>query len=153
MIHSRQSHGVQGKQELEYLEGWQRARAELDNFRRRMAGEQSRRDEQSRVLAVSHLLTVAEHFQAIVKHVPPDLQNHAWVQGVLHVAREFEQVLKDQGVEVINQVQIAFDPTVHEAVDQEKTSEAKSGLVLEIIQPGYKLGDSVLKPARVKVSA
>lgn len=153
MIYSSQSHGKARVQETEYLEGWQRARAELENVRKRLASEQALRDQRARASLLANLLTVAEHFQAVVKHVPPDLQSQAWAQGVLHVAREFEQVLQDQGIEIINQTHIMFDPAVHEAVGQGKSKEAKSGLVLEIIQPGYKLGELILKPARVKISA
>lgn len=153
MIYASQSHGKARVQESEYLEGWQRARAELDNFRKRVVSEQASRDQRARASLLAKLLTVAEHFQAVVKHVPSDLQNQAWAQGVLHVAREFEQVLQDQGVEIINQAQVVFDPALHEAVSQAQNSEAKSGVVLEIIQPGYKLGELILKPARVKISA
>lgn len=152
MIYSSQAHAQGGKREAEYLEGWQRARAELQNYRKRVQAGQASRDEQARAAALAELLTIAEHFQAIVRHVPVELNNNSWVQGVLHVAREVEMLLESQGVVAVSEVNVPFNPSLHEAVEQVKYSAAQTGFVLEIIQPGYKLGDRVLKPARVKVS-
>jgi Molecular chaperone GrpE (heat shock protein) len=153
MVHSSQTHGFKRAAEEEYLAGWQRARAEFDNFRKRVSRDQQAYSQQARAAAVASLLGVADNFQAIVKHVPPELKDHTWAQGVLHVARQFEQLLQENGVTPIHETGVAFDPAFHEAVEQVKQKESQSGLVIEIIQPGYKLGDNVLKPARVKVSA
>lgn len=153
MIHATQTHGVPSAAEAEYLAGWQRARAELDNFRKRITAQQQEYGQQARAAAVASLLVLADNFQAIVKHVPPELEPHSWTQGVLHVARQFEQLLQGYGVALIAETGVPFNPALHEAIAQVKQKEMESGLVAEIIQPGYKLGENVLKPARVKVSA
>lgn len=154
MIHSTQSHSVPRPEEAEYLDGWRRARAELDNFRKRLQGQDKQRASLAQAAALSELLPVADHFQAMIRHIPKELEKNTWAQGVLHVAREFEQVLQSQGLSVISQANVPFDPTIHEAVDQEKSADGKtSGMVLEIVQPGYKMGERVLKPARVKISS
>ncbi|MEK7557278.1 MAG: nucleotide exchange factor GrpE, partial [Patescibacteria group bacterium] len=103
--------------------------------------------------AVQLLLSLADNFQAVVKHVPSELTEHSWTKGVMHVARQLDQLLAEQGVAAIAETGVPFNPAVHEAIEKVKDEKAKSGFVLEIVQTGYKLGDNVLKPARVKVSA
>lgn len=153
MMSASQVHGVGETSAAEYLAGWQRERAEFDNFRKRVASEHQQREMRLKAQALSTLLAVADTFQVMAKHVPQDLQNHSWAQGVLHVARQMEQLLEQQGIAPIIETGVPFNPSLHEAIAQVKDKKIKSGLVLEIIQPGYKLGDNVLKPARVKVSA
>jgi molecular chaperone GrpE len=151
MIHANQTHGTPNR-EAEYLDGWRHARAELDNFKKRLAAEQQQSQQRARAAAVQSLLTVADNFQIMIKHIPEDLKNHSWVAGVQHVARQLDQLLTEHGIALIAETNIPFDPTVHEAVDQIKNSKIKSGLVAEIVQPGYKLAENVLRPAKVKVS-
>lgn len=153
MIHSSQVHGRPRQNEAEYLEGWQRARAELDNFRKRMEHEQVERTQRAKAQAAASLLAIADNFQAVVKHVPPAIAKEGWAQGVLHVARQLEQLLQEHGIAPIAETGVPFNPGLHEAIEEVKDEKTKSGFVLEIVQAGYKLGDSVLKPARVKVSA
>lgn len=152
MIHATQVHSVRAHHEQEYLEGWQRARAELANYRKR-AHEQA----EATTLAFKHrllepLITLADHFQALVTHIPADFKDHAWVQGVGHIARQFGQTLADFEVMPINQANTAFDPRIHEAIAQVKQPGVEAGMVVEIIQPGYTLPNRVIRPARVKVS-
>lgn len=151
MIYAHQTHGGISR-EAEYLDGWRRARAELDNFKKRLAAAQHASRQQAQAAALESLLTFADNFQIMLKHIPQELENHSWVEGVKHVARQLDQLLTEHGVALIAETNIPFDPSVHEAVDQVKNTKIKSGLVVEVTQPGYKMGDSVLKPAKVKIS-
>lgn len=153
MIHATQAHGFPSAKEAEYLDGWRRARAEFDNYRKRVTREQAELVERARAAAVQNLLIVADNFRTMTKHMPPDLAQNQWAQGVAHIARQLEQLLLQQGVSIISQTNVPFDPAIHEAIEKIQAQEIKSGFVLEIIQPGYKLGEHILKPARVKVSA
>lgn len=152
-LYSTQVHGFAGVKEAEYLDGWRRERAELQNFRKRLAAEQSLMRERAQVAAAASLLTIADNFQVMTKHMPADLAKNTWVQGVQHVARQVDALLQEQGIVLISETNIPFNPAVHEAVEKIENQEIKSGIVLEIVQPGYKLGELILKPARVKVSA
>lgn len=152
-LYSTQVHGVPSTKEADYLDGWRRERAEFQNFRKRLEGRQSEYTRRAKATAVGSLLNLADSFQAVVKHIPKEVASHSWTQGVQHVARQFEQLLQDQGVAVISETNVPFNPAVHEAIEQIKNKEIKSGIVLEVIQPGYKLGEHILKPARVKISA
>lgn len=137
----------------EYLDGWRRARAELDNFRKRMAEEQMRERERVTMELVEPLLGLADNFRAVVAHVPAELRDNAWAAGVVHVARQLESVLESYGVAVMpfGKEQV-FDPARHEALETVKREGVRSGMVVEVVQPGYVMGERVIRPARVKVS-
>lgn len=152
MIHARRSHGLPSNKEQEYLAGWQRERAELQNFRKRMQEQATQDQRQALKAVIEPLLTVADNFQAMVRHVPKELDGNAWVAGVLHIARQVEQLLQEYGVTMIEAQGQQFDPTQHEAVEEITTDQAKSGQVIEVVMAGYRLGDSVIRPARVKIA-
>lgn len=149
MIPSSSLHGQGSIREQEYLSGWQRSRAELVNARQRHA--QARVHDQVRwqATALEPLLTIADHFRTLVAHLPPELEANSWAQGVRHIAREFERILVDQGIELIDPQHETFDPVLHEAVGHEVGERTNE--VLQVVQVGYKLGDRVLRPAKVKV--
>lgn len=151
MISASQFHGKRASKEKEYLAGWQRARADLENVRKRMADSAThQRTALKRDIAES-LLGLADNFRSLVEHAPQK-ENDPWVMGVLHVARQFEQTLEEFGVTGIQETGVAFDPKIHEAVEESKSSE-QPGTVLEIVQAGYRIGDVTIRPAKVKVAA
>lgn len=144
--HASQVHGLKNSKEQEYLAGWQRAQADLANFRKRMLAEQGEMSQRAKQMVLEPLLAVVDNFRAITMHLPDDLKDNAWAAGVLHVARQMDQLLADFGVTVIDQTGIPFDPRFHEAVAGEGEH------VQEVVQVGYQLGEKVLKAAKVKVS-
>lgn len=152
MIHARQSHGHLESKAQEYLEGWQRARAEFANFRTRLLAQQQHLSRQAQRQAIEPLLAVADNFRAVTAHVPEELADNSWVQGVLHVSRQLEQLLTDLGVQPVTATGQPFDPTQHEAVEEVTDSSVPSGTVLSVVQAGYRLGDELIRPARVTVS-
>ena len=152
MIHARQTHSVASAREQEYLAGWQRERAELQNFRKRMHEQATREQRQALRAVIEPLLGVADNFQAMTRHVPKELEENAWVTGVMHIARQVEQLLTEYGITLIEAQGKAFDPSQHEAVEEVADSHAPSGQVVEVIMPGYRLGEDVIRPARVKIA-
>lgn len=152
MISASQLHGMPTNREQEYLEGWQRARAELDNIRKRMLAEQGHQRQHMRAEMGQALLEVADSFYAVLQHLPPKLHDNSWAQGVLHVSRQFERLLQNYDITPINTVDEKFNPTLHEALAKVRVKDTESGHVVEIMQPGYKMRDIVLRPAKVKVT-
>jgi len=152
MIHATSLHGQISPRAQEYLAGWQRARAELANFQRQQHEQAQTAQAAIKRQVVERLLTVADNFQALHRHLPADLQDNAWAQGVLHVARQFDQVLNDLGAHSFGQPGEKFTPDRHEAIEQIKHQNQPSGTVIEVVQPGYQLGDNVVRPAKVKVA-
>ena len=150
MLHSSEIHG--SSKSLEYLSGWQRARADLDNYRRRTLQEQQHQSQQAKRRLIYDLMPLVDNFQAITHHLPSDLKDNVWAQGVLHVARQLEQLLNQYDVEPINPSHQSFDPILHEAVATVKDKAYPSGQIVEVLQSGYKIGDQVIRPAKVKVA-
>ncbi len=151
MIHSTQIHSSNQKL-LEYLAGWQRARAELDNYKKRQyETEQIARRQLIQEIAQS-LLSLVDNFHVMTEHVPPALKDDDWTKGVLHIARQMDQILAEYGITRIETAGLKFDPSIHEAIGYVSKKTVTHGMVAEIVLPGYMIGDQVLRPAKVKVA-
>ncbi|HSX24912.1 MAG TPA: nucleotide exchange factor GrpE [Candidatus Andersenbacteria bacterium] len=137
------------KKEQEYLEGWQRARADLENLQKRMGTEREQQKNYLKRDIAEAFIPLADNFRSLIEHAPAS-DKDPWVAGVVHIARQFEQTLADFGVEVIDKKDGEFDPDIHEAVE-EVEEKGKEGKIIEIVQPGYKIGDVTIRPAKVKV--
>lgn len=149
--HASHFHRVGDGKEQEYLAGWQRARAELDNFRKRLASEGQEQRQAARHTLIHALLPLADNLQAMISHLPPQLAADPWAAGVVHIARQYDQLLAELGVKVFGAAGELFDPAKHEAV--EKVAGEDKEKVAEVLQRGYKIGGKVIRPAKVKVSA
>ncbi len=136
--------------EQEYLDGWKRARADLENMKKRMADTMEQQKEAMKKDIAYSLIALADNFRSLTDHVPDP--KDPWAAGVLHVARQFQQTLSDFGVEVIEDAQGAFDPALHEAIEESK-EEGEPGTITELVQAGYRIGKNVIRPAKVKVIA
>lgn len=145
----KQAEPITENKEQEYLDGWKRALADLENVRKRMAdGAITQRNAITRDI-VESLLSLADNFRSLAEHAPQE--KNAWIEGVLHVARQFDQTLEGFGVTMIADTGGAFNPAIHEAVEEVK-SKQKPGTVIEIVQVGYKIGDITIRPAKVKIA-
>lgn len=158
MTHAQHLHGSPSPKEKKYLDGWQRAVAELKNFQQRTREQYVSQSINVKRQLLEPLLQLADNFQAIVAHIPAELKDNAWAQGVLHVARQFDQVLTDYQLKKIGAAGEAFDPLKHEAIEH-VTGDTESGLpagqagsVIEVVQVGYQLDDTIVRPAKVKVA-
>jgi molecular chaperone GrpE len=127
----------------ELLDTLQRVQAEFDNYRKRAA-----RDQQSRL--VKELLPVLDDLERALEaaeaHEEAKLE-----EGVALVTRSFADVLRKEGLEEVP-TEGKFDPHVHEAL-LSQPSEAEEGAVIEVLQKGYRLGDRVIRPARVVIAS
>jgi molecular chaperone GrpE len=134
----------------EHLNDLQRLAAEFDNYRKRVARDQELLIVRATERLVKELLPVVDDLEraldAAEHHEEAKLE-----EGVRLVHRALEDALRKQGLQEID-VDGKFDPHVHEAL-LAQPSEAEEGTVVEVVQKGYRLGDLVLRPARVVVSA
>jgi molecular chaperone GrpE len=134
----------------EYLDALQRLKAEFDNFRKRMAREQADLVTRANEQLVKELLPVLDDLsRALV--AAEEHEEAALEDGVKLVHRSFADLLRREGLVEI-ETDGRFDPHVHEAL-LSQPSEAEEGSVIEVVQKGYRLGDKVLRPARVVVAA
>jgi molecular chaperone GrpE len=138
------------KERDDYLDRLQRLKAEFDNYRKREARLQSERAQHAAERLVKDLLPVLDDLEraldAAARHEEVKLE-----EGVALVHRALRDTLAREGLEEI-ETDGRFDPHVHEALLSQPSS-AEEGSVIEVVQKGYRLGDRVLRPARVVVAA
>lgn len=127
-----------------------RARADFDNYRKRMARDAERIRQTAAEGLIRDILPVVDHLELALKHA----EDHpgALGEGVAMVLRQFQEALGKHGLEPIPSVGEPFDPNVHEAVMQRESAEVPPESVVEEFQKGYRLGQMVLRPAKVVVS-
>jgi molecular chaperone GrpE len=134
----------------ELLDTLQRVQAEFDNYRKRAARDQQSLVTRAHERLVKELLPVLDDLERALEaaeaHEEAKLE-----EGVALVTRALGEVLRKEGLEEIS-VDGKFDPHVHEAL-LSQPSEADEGSVIEVIQKGYRLGDRVIRPARVVISS
>jgi molecular chaperone GrpE len=133
----------------EYLDALQRLKAEFDNYRKRTAREQSELSTRAALRLVNELLPVLDDLEralaAAEEHEEAKLED-----GVRLVHRSLVDALRKEGLAEI-ETEGAFDPNVHEAMLSQPSEDRQSGDVLDVLQKGYRIGDKVLRPARVIV--
>lgn len=132
--------------------GWQRAAADLANFRRRTEQEREQLRGFSNEVLLLKLLSAVDDFDRAIAAMPRELQHLGWVEGVLAIHRKLGQLLESEGLTPLEAAGKPFDPHEHEAVVHEETSSAADGTVLNELQRGYRLRDRVLRPSLVVVA-
>ena len=135
----------------EYLDQLQRSRAEFVNFRRRTEQERAQLRDLANKALLAQLLPVVDDFARALEAIPEDQRETPWVQGIALIERKLWGVLERQGVSVIEAMGQPFDPAEHEAIARDEGDAADT--VVEIFQPGYRIGSTLLRPAMVKVGA
>jgi molecular chaperone GrpE len=138
----------------EYLDGWQRARAELANYKRRREKEQAEAYQNATSRGVKRYLDVLDDFDRAMQErpAPADGDLAQWVEGTALIHRKFQNVLDAEGVTRIEAEGHEFDPNFHEAVTHEECDGHASGQIIAVVRQGYKLGDRVIRPALVRVA-
>lgn len=134
----------------ELTEALQRERADALNLRRRTDEERKRLGEFYKAMIVQEFLPAFDNLERALKHTPKELAGHDYIKGVQGVVKQFEKSLAELGVERIKTVGEEFDPKLHEAVHMED-GEGTVEVVCEELQPGYRLGDEIIRHAIVKV--
>jgi molecular chaperone GrpE len=134
----------------ELTEALQRERADAENLRRRTTEEKAQLGEFYKAMIIQELLPALDNLERSFKHVPKDLKEHEYVKGVQAVLKQFEQSFAQLGVKRIKTIGEVFDPRLHEAVHMEE-GDGTVEVVCEELQPGYLIGDEVIRHAMVKV--
>lgn len=142
------------EQAAEYLDGWQRARAELANYKRRTEAQRSEMVQTANADLLARLLPVLDDFRLALANSPDDADGSLedWQDGMALIAHKFAAVLEAAGVVPIEVEGQAFDPNLHEAISYEEHPDFESGQVIEQVRQGFKLGSRVLRAASVRVA-
>jgi molecular chaperone GrpE len=137
---------------LELTADLQRVQADFMNFRRRSDEEKIRAVHAGKEQAVLALLPVLDNIERAIAHEPADIKDHAWVKGVSSIAQQLDSQLAVIGLRKIGAVGEIFDPSKHEAVGMNEEAEGELEVVAAVLQPGYQLGETVIRPAMVNVT-
>jgi len=136
----------------ECLDQLRRTQADFVNYRRRMSQEQAEARVAAQSAMLSQLLPVLDDLGRALGAAPSELATHPWVQGLFLVARRLTTRLDQMGVQQIGTAGERFDPHRHEAITTEVRTDVPEGTILHVIQPGYVLGERVIRPAQVIVA-
>jgi len=134
----------------ENLDGWQRALAEFQNFKKRVERDRSTDQALMKGDLIRKVLPILDDLERALANRPED---SAWSDGIELIQRKLLLILESEGVRRIEAEGAVFDPNIHEAISQEPMEGAESGTVAAVTQQGYMLGDRVIRPAQVRVAA
>lgn len=129
-----------------------RTMADFQNFRKRTLDEKRQIEERANERFVLELLPVLDNFERGLGAAEAGGSLESVIEGIRAIDRQLRSVLEGQKVGRIAAAGQPFDPDLHEALATIETNEHPEGIVLDEIEPGYRLGDRVIRPARVRVS-
>jgi molecular chaperone GrpE len=135
----------------EYLDLARRAQADFENYRKRAAREAAAAGERARSGLVRELLPVVDNLERALASAQEGEQHLA--EGVRLVHSALIAVLERNGVEQFDPRGDRFDPGEHEALSMREQDGAESGVVIDVVEKGYRANGAILRPARVVVSA
>ena len=127
-----------------------RALADFDNFRKRIDRERADAAQSGRRDIVLKLLDLADNFDRAFAHAGE--APASWVEGLQSIRRKLLGLLESQGVTPFESLGEPFNPERHEAIGTVDSNDYEPGSVAEELQRGYRWGDSLLRPARVRVA-
>lgn len=135
------------------LEGWQRAAAELANYKRRQEEQLKLQRDRIKGEVLDGVISALDDIDLAFQNVPAEIDGQllGWVEGFRLVQRKLNKVLEEQNVMPIS-TEGDFDPTVHEAVSYEESNDHKEGQIIAELRKGYQVGNRVLRPALVRVA-
>jgi len=136
----------------EYLAGWQRARAELLNYKKEEMERIGEIIKYADVGLISKILPILDNFEIAEKKLPENLKQDENIKGILQIKNQILDFLKNQRVEEIKSLGEKFDPNFHEVMEEVEAKDKTPGTIIEEIQKGYKINGRLLRPAKVKIS-
>ncbi|MFA7285449.1 MAG: nucleotide exchange factor GrpE [Candidatus Paceibacterota bacterium] len=141
------------KERTEYLNGWQKERADFANYKKQEEDRKTMFSESMRERILSRFLSVMDSFNmAFANKEAWEKVDMNWRKGVEYIHSQMNTVFEEYGVKEIGQEGENFDPNIHESLEMVETTEKdKNHTIAQVIQKGYKIGDRVLRPARVNV--
>ena len=133
-----------------------RLAAEFDNFRKREARERTEAWARAKADLIEKLLPALDDLRRVAHpeaaDAPPDSPVRALLEGVELVERKLWQILEREGLQVVPAEGQPFDPAVHEAILTQPTADPRlDGRIAHVVEPGYRFGERLLRPARVIV--
>lgn len=138
----------QKKEAEKYLANWQRAQADLINYRKHTEQEKQEVSNFANSTLILNLLPIIDDFERAFTSIPSELAELDWIKGIKIIYNNLKTALEKSGVTEVKAKGEQFDPHLHEAV---MCQAGEEGMVLEEVRKGYKLKDKVIRPSLVVV--
>lgn len=139
-------------QSEEYLEGWQRARADFANYKKRIEREQKDIYQIAAASIIKRYLEVLDDLELALANRPESGEGAEFANGVELIYHKLQSILEKEGVYPMKAEGEEFDPNLHEAISSEESPEHESGEIIGVLKKGYMQNERVLRPALVRVA-
>lgn len=139
------------KEKEEYLELAKRTQADFENYRKRMAAEVQAAQVRGKVAVAREVIDAVDNLERALAAADGE-DGQGLAEGVRMVLGGLQETLARNGVEAVDPQGEKFDPQWHEALSTQPADGVESGHVVSVMQKGYKLGEQLVRPARVVVS-
>lgn len=137
----------------EHKDGWLRTRADFDNYKKRIQRDATRSYQDAMTSVVKVFLSAADDLERALKNRPQGKEIESWISGIELIHQKLLTQMKNLGVERMDvNSGDEFDPNIHEAITQEDHEEFKEGQIIDVVQPGYRISDRIIRPAMVRVA-
>jgi molecular chaperone GrpE len=135
------------------LDRWQRAAAELANFKRRQEEQSKLHRDRIKAEVLEGVISALDDMELAFQNMPQELDGQliGWVEGFRLVQRKLDKTMEDQNVMPIS-TNGKFDPNFHQAVSYEESEEHEEGQIIGELRKGYQIGNRVIRPALVRVA-
>lgn len=131
----------------------QRTRADFENYRKRVEVEKTAAREAGQSAAILKLIPVIDNIERAVVHIPEDLKENKWAQGVAGLAKNLEKSLDALNLKRIEAKSgDVFNPELHEAIQFDEDAEGETEIIEQELQAGYTLNGRPIRHAMVKVT-
>ncbi len=138
----------------EYLEGWQRTKADFINVKKDFNEEKTQLLKFAKADLITQLIPVLDSLEMAFEEKKEDktASQKEWMVGMQHIYSQFLSILKENGVEQLNSLKEKFDPTLHTSIEIIKIDDKeKDGIITEVIRKGYSLNGEIIRTSKVKV--
>ncbi len=144
---------VHAQQLAELTADLQRVRADFENYRKRVDIEKQQAQDRGEAKSALKMLPVIDTIERAILHIPDDIAEHPWVQGVAGLVKQLDKALSDMGIARIDaKPGVAFNPELHQAVQMDEDATGEQEVIAEELQAGYTLNDTPVRHAMVKVT-
>lgn len=143
----------------EYKKDWQRALADYKNLQKETSERRGEWAQMSKAQILEDFIPVYDNFKSAFFHHPilqADNEEHKqmknWIDGIGYIMKQFGDVIKSHGIEEIKTVGEKFDPNMHESMGEEEMEGKEAGVIIKELVAGYKMGNKVIKAAKVIIA-
>lgn len=137
----------------ELTQDLQRTRADFENYRKRAEADKAAIYQHGQAAAILKLLPVIDNIERAIAHMPDELKDNKWAQGVAGLVKNLEKSLESLNLKRIDaRTGTEFDPELHEAIQFDEDADGEKEVIAEELQPGYLLAGTPIRHAMVKVT-